>query len=96
MSWNYRIVQYRDGGGYGLHEVYYDDEGQPWSMTKNPVSFSCDTSEGPQGIIGSLLTARVDAKKRPVFVEPKKWPGKNPADKIKGFTIAKSRTQTER
>lgn len=23
MSWNYRIVEYADGSGFGLHEVYY-------------------------------------------------------------------------
>jgi hypothetical protein len=23
MSWNYRIVRYRNGEGFGLHEVFY-------------------------------------------------------------------------
>lgn len=87
MSWNYRIVQYKDGSGYGLHEVYYDDEGQPWSMTKNPASFVCNPDEGPAGITGALMMARTDARKRPVLVEPKKWPGKNPMDKYKDFKI---------
>jgi hypothetical protein len=34
----------------------------------------------PAGIKGSLLMARVDAIKRPIFEEPKKgkWPGKAP------------------
>ena len=41
MSWNYRIVEYRDGSGFGLHEVFYDDKGQPWSMTEQPASFAC-------------------------------------------------------
>lgn len=78
MSWNYRIVKYRDGSGYGLHEVYYDADGKPWGMTRRPCSFGCDLEEGPQGIVTSLLTARVDARKRAILDEPKKWPGKSP------------------
>ena len=27
MTWNYRVVKYSDGSGYGLHEIYYDDDG---------------------------------------------------------------------
>ena len=78
MSWNYRIVRYKDGSGFGLHEVYYDAEGEPWGMTKEPCSFVCDADEGPQGINAALLTARTDARRRPVLDEPKKWPGKTP------------------
>ena len=80
MSWNYRIVRYANGDGYGLHEVMYDDEGLPWAMTEDPCTFACGVDEGPQGIKQSLLMARVDAIKRPVFDEPKKgkWPGKAP------------------
>lgn len=78
MSWNYRIVRYRDGSGFGLHEVYYDKDGEPWSMTENAVSFRCDTDEGPAGIKQSLLTARVDSIKRPIFDEPEVFPGKSP------------------
>ncbi len=35
MHWNYRILRYPKvegnafSGGYGLHEVYYDDNGEP-------------------------------------------------------------------
>lgn len=89
MPWNYRIVQYADGSGYGLHEVYYDADGQPWSMTEAPASFVSDIEEGPSVVKQSLLMARVDSIKRPVFVEPKKgkWPGKNPGDKYKNFKL---------
>lgn len=78
--WNYRIVRYANGEGYGLHEVMYDDKGLPWAMTADPCTFACGINEGPQGIKGSLLMARVDAIKRPIFDEPKKgkWPGKPP------------------
>lgn len=79
-TWNYRIVKYADGSGFGLHEVYYDGDGQPWGMTDEPASFVCDIDEGPNGVKQSLLTARVDAIRRPIFNEPEagKWPGKAP------------------
>ena len=80
MSLNYRIVRYRRGEGFGLHEVFYDDDGLPWGMTENPATFVCGTDEGPAGIKDSMLVARVDAIQRPVFDEPEedKWPGKPP------------------
>lgn len=73
MTWNYRIVRYHDDKGFGLHEVYYDEAGQPKSMTASPVGFACGVEEGPDGIRGSLMTAHSDAMQRPVFDEPKEW-----------------------
>ena len=78
MSWNYRVVRYRDKSGFGLHEVFYDKDGQPWSMTERPTGFTADLDEGPKGICESLLMARVDARKRPVLDEPDTWPVKAP------------------
>jgi hypothetical protein len=81
MSWDYRIVKYRDGSGYGLHEVYYDEAGEPWSMTEKPVGFTCHDYENPQQSIGEqLMTARTHARLRPIFNEPAEWPGKNPVE----------------
>jgi hypothetical protein len=83
MSWNYRIVKYRrKGAGYGLHEVYYDEKGQPWGMTTEPATFVCDDGEEPRAAIyGALLMAQVGARKRPILAQPRRWPGRNPADK---------------
>lgn len=80
MPWNYRIVEYRDGSGFGLHEVMYDNDGLPWSMTEEPATFTCDRDEGPNGVKQSLLMARVDAIKRPIFKQPEPghWPGTAP------------------
>jgi hypothetical protein len=78
VSWNYRIVRYKNGSGFGLHEVYYDANGDAWGMTSDPAGFTCDLDEGPKSIVEQLLTARVDARKRPVFDEPETWPGKAP------------------
>lgn len=44
MSWNYRVVETEECGIklYGLHEVYYDDDGKIKSWTQKP-SIVCDT-----------------------------------------------------
>ena len=55
MSWDYRVVQYDDGSGFGLHEVYYDKSGNPTKMTTRPCGF---VSDDLQGLCGSLLLAR--------------------------------------
>ena len=82
MSWNYRIVKYKDHPGcYGLHEVFYDKKDRPWGMTKLPIDFTTDG--GPEEIHKALSMALRDALCKPVLEEPEKWPGKSPASKIK-------------
>ena len=70
MTWNYRIVKYSDGSGYGLHEVYYDRRGCETKMTAEPATFVGDTDKD---VISSLVLARTDARRRPVFDEPDDW-----------------------
>ena len=79
MSWNYRIVKYRDNSGFGIHEVYYDDEGKPWGMTSDPGDFCCGLEEGKEGIVSSLCHAMIDVLRTPVLIEPEEgnWPGKS-------------------
>ena len=69
MSWNYRIVRYTDGG-CGLHEVHYDADGKAIRMIEKPAGFVGDT---PAEVRSSLMTAKMDATRRPVFDEPKEW-----------------------
>ncbi len=40
MSWNYRLCHRPSipGGGYNIHEVYYDDQGYIELYTDRPVS----------------------------------------------------------
>ena len=42
MSWNYRLVKRTHGDQvfYGIHEVYYNDQSVPESITENPVGVS--------------------------------------------------------
>lgn len=70
MTWNYRIVKYFAGDGYGLHEVHYDADGNAIRMTENPAAFVGDS---PQEVVSSIVRARTDAMRRPVFEQPKDW-----------------------
>ena len=40
MTWNYRVVKSVNAGEttYGIHEVYYDDNGKPVSCTVDPMA----------------------------------------------------------
>lgn len=39
MSWNYRIIKTTIGGedSYGIHEVYYDENGKPKMYSEDPI-----------------------------------------------------------
>lgn len=78
MTWNYRIVRYRLNNCHGLHEVYYDKDGQPWGMTQDPCSFVSVDDEGKDDIVSGLCVALQDAVVRPVLEEPEQWPGRAP------------------
>ena len=69
MSWNYRLVKYHNGG-YGVHEVYYNDRGIPTSMTERPVTFAFDTASD---VIDSLKLAIKDIQTKGVFIPLKGW-----------------------
>lgn len=58
-EWNYRIIRYKKGGGYGLHEVFYDNRGEPDMMTERAIEFTGDT---PDEVISQLKMALVDTK----------------------------------
>ena len=70
MTWNYRIVKYADGEGFGLHEVHYDSDGKPIRMTERPAVFVGDS---PEELRSSLMLAKFDATRRDVFDEPSEW-----------------------
>lgn len=71
MSWNYRIVKHvlEDGEPYyGLHEVHYDDKGEPKNWTESAARFGGDSAEEVQD---ALFMAIKDAFRYPVFEPPK-------------------------
>lgn len=57
-------------GGFGIHEVHYDKDGKATSMSERPAAFVGDT---PEEVRGSLMMAKMDATRRPVFDEPEDW-----------------------
>lgn len=59
MTWNYRIM--KDGYGWGLFEVYYDDDKVPSSSTVNPEFGYFETR---QELVSALLHM-VDATMQP-------------------------------
>ena len=73
MTWNYRLVKYANGSGFGLHEVHYDANRKAISMTERAAGFVGDT---PEEIRGAMLLARTSAFRRPVFDEPPEWNGR--------------------
>ncbi len=77
MTWNYRIVKRLDGF-IALHEVFYDDNGDPWGMTEDPVDFVVCGDETPEDLIKCIDMALRDAKHWDVLEEPIEWPGKDP------------------
>lgn len=68
MSWNYRIIHYKEGG-FGLHEVFYSEGGVVEGWTKDATDFACDEDEGREGVIKSLQLALNDAISKPVLEE---------------------------
>lgn len=64
------MVKYADGTGFGIHEVHYSKDGVEISMTENPATFAGDSADE---VRSSLMRAKMDAGRRPVFDEPKDW-----------------------
>lgn len=65
MTWNYRIIDF--GTHFALHEVYYDEVGQPKRYTSGPADFVVDLEDGAEGITASLEIALRDARQHPVL-----------------------------
>ena len=61
MNWSrkYRVCHRRTipGGGYAVHEVYYDDEGHVTMYSKQPVSPWGDIPEELEMEMGQIIDA---------------------------------------
>ena len=68
MSWNYRVIHYKDGG-YGVHEVYYNDAGQAHSWTARPIDFTVSEEDGLDQLREDLEYALKDISSQPVLEE---------------------------
>lgn len=65
MSFGYRVIKYQDNDGYGLHGVYFDENGQVTAWTER-ASVVGDT---PEEISEQLLLMRISTKRFPALDE---------------------------
>lgn len=69
-KWNYRVIDH--GNHKALHEVYYDDDGNPTGWTESPATFVCDPDEDAIEIAKALSMALINALTKPVLTEEQK------------------------
>ena len=55
MSWDYRVVKKEDM--YGIHEVYYDDDGKPYMCTENPITMDADSENDLEWMLENVAPA---------------------------------------
>ncbi len=89
MHWNYRVVEYHNGCGFEVMEVYYDEDGKTIGMCKpfalaaifndhdheDPHRFD-PSDPNPVKTITTQLQKVIDDitnPNAPIFKEPKKW-----------------------
>ena len=84
MHWNYRIIKdtYEERGRkyikYSIHEVHYNEAGEIWAMTEDPVSLDSieheeDGDDALESLKWTLNTILKDIEKRPILEEPIKF-----------------------
>lgn len=63
--WNYRVIALEDAEfgevTYGIHEVYYKDDGSIDSWTKSPVPFVADSKLGLLDVLAKASAAAAGA-----------------------------------
>jgi len=55
MSWSYRVVKKEDI--YGIHEVYYDDDGKPDMCTENSITMDANSADDLEWMIKQFKIA---------------------------------------
>lgn len=65
MSWNFRVMRQMDGS-LSVHEVFYDEAGQP-SAYSPPATFGVPDGEDVSALIRNLLRAARNARTLPVL-----------------------------
>ncbi len=78
--WTYQIVKYKDGSGFGLHEVFYNDDEEPWGRTDDPEvlnhlgpSVDKDDPITAEGLKRNMALMLCDALLHDVLEEPEEW-----------------------
>lgn len=68
-GFNYRLLRHGAGDGcwYGIHEVYYDDEGDPVLCSVDPIGIQTFDSTEPREDIREVLDLILEALDKPVI-----------------------------
>lgn len=66
--WNYRVIRHQLSAGlghvsYAIHEVHYDNQGNPIALTENPVKLVADS---PTDLLADIELMR-EAARRPTL-----------------------------
>ena len=58
MNWRYQIIEHDewDDPEFAIHEAYLDDDGEPTSVTADPVSFVAESEEALVSVLISVLS----------------------------------------
>lgn len=56
MTWNHRVMRYADGS-LGIHEVFYNDDGNPVSWTEEAIGVAGDNLEELREELTHMLRA---------------------------------------
>ena len=68
MMWNFRLVKHTEPKlkrvWYGVHEVFYNEAGKPWTMTQEPVHVD---GESVKDVVAYLKLIQHDLKRLPVL-----------------------------
>lgn len=65
MTWNYRIIDWEEDGGYmAIHEVFYDSKGEVEFYTERPIEVA---GGNKTEILNQLGMMTKDAKKHPIL-----------------------------
>jgi hypothetical protein len=68
MSWNYRVMEFPgdDGPIRGIHEVYYDEKGEPWLYAVEASAVVWAVEDGDESPI-ELLEHMKEALSKPIL-----------------------------
>lgn len=72
MSWNYRILAHQSEEEIHLqvHEVYYNDEGQPNGYTENGVAVGAEDLKGIEWVLDKMK----ECSEKPILWAGDKFP----------------------
>jgi hypothetical protein len=78
MAWNYRVMEFPGDEGHtllGIHEVYYNEAGEPRAYSKEPVPVVWEGSNTPDDMNGGndIINTMLEAINKPIL-KPSDFP----------------------